>query len=157
MGWRQIYVLKSLFAAANSSGAIDKDVAVLHDAPPEDVAFMNQLIKEGSVVAYRPKRKGYRFNCFVFGGFTEKGLRAYWPIVEAELKAKRQSNGTGVTELIMDRRVQLWMNEYQLGKCGSELTMTSCVRLRGVMRTDEVRSILPICCLHIFQSSPIAN
>lgn len=96
MGWRQIYVLKSLFAAANSSGAIDKDVTVLHDAPLEDVAFMNQLIKEGSVVAYRPKRKGYPFNCFVFGGFTEKGLKAYWPIVEDELKAKRLTTATGV-------------------------------------------------------------
>ena len=98
MGWRQIYVLKSLFAAANSSSAIDKDVTVLHDAPSEDVAFMNQLIKEGSVVAYRPKRKGYLTNCFVFGGFTEKGLKAYWPIVEAELNAKRQANTTWVND-----------------------------------------------------------
>ena len=73
MGWRQIYVLKSLFAAMNSSGASDKDVIVLHDAPSEDVAFMNQLIKEGSVVAYRPKRNGYPFNCFVFGGLLKKG------------------------------------------------------------------------------------
>ena len=98
MGWRQIYVLKSLFAAANSSGALDNDVTVLHDAPPEDVAFMNQLIKEGSVVAYRPKRKGYPFSCFIFCGFTEKGLKAYWPIVEAELKAKRLANTTGAND-----------------------------------------------------------
>lgn len=83
MNWRQLCMLKTLFAIADRDGVTDDDVTVLQDAPPEDVAFMERLIREESVVAYRPK-KGYSTNCYLFGGITDKGRKAYGPIVEAE-------------------------------------------------------------------------
>lgn len=83
MNWRQISLLKMLFTIADNHLNDDNDVAVLQDAPPEDVAFMERLIREESVVAYRP-RKGYPTQCYLFGGITDKGRKAYGPIVEAE-------------------------------------------------------------------------
>ena len=86
MNWRQVFVLKTLFAIADSERSGDGYVPVLKDAPPEDVAFMNQLIKEESVLAYKPKH-GHLTRCFMFRGISEKGRRVYWPIVAAEQKA----------------------------------------------------------------------
>lgn len=83
MNWRQISILKMLFSIADDDLFADKDITVLQDAPPEDVAFMERLIREESVVAYRP-RKGYPTQCYLFGGITDKGRKAYGPIVEAE-------------------------------------------------------------------------
>ena len=83
MNWRQLCMLKTLFAIADRDGVTGDNVTVLQDAPPEDVAFMERLIREESVVAYRPK-KGYPTSCYLFGGITDKGRKAYGPIVEAE-------------------------------------------------------------------------
>jgi len=63
----------------------------------EPIMFFSSLIVT-HVIKLQLKRKGYPFSCFIFCGFTEKGLKAYWPIVEAELKAKRLANTTGAND-----------------------------------------------------------
>lgn len=74
---KQLFIIKSLFDTESRLSTRGGYCEVLHDAFPEDVAFMKQLIEEGSVVAYSTRSEGCGLPCYIFSGFTPKGRAMY--------------------------------------------------------------------------------
>jgi len=74
---KQLFIVKSLFDSESRLSTLGGHCEVLHDALPDDVAFMKQLIAEGSVVAYSTRSNGCGLPCFIFSGFTTKGHTIY--------------------------------------------------------------------------------
>ena len=74
---KQLFIIKSLFDSESRLSTRVGYCEVLHDAPPADVAFMKQLIEEGSVVAYQTRSKGCGLPCFMFARFTPRGRAVY--------------------------------------------------------------------------------
>lgn len=84
---RQLMVVKLLMKYDLSDAATHGYVDVLVDAPPEDVAFMENLIQHGYVAAHRTRSERFRLPCFAFAGFTKEGHKIYDPLVD-----KREGN-----------------------------------------------------------------
>ena len=78
---RQLFVIKSLFESEARHATSDACCEVLHDAPAADIFFMEQLIAEGSVIAYKTRSSGCGLPCFEFRGFTSQGHKIYRPFV----------------------------------------------------------------------------
>lgn len=79
---RESFVIKTLFHSEKHGKTTDGYHEVLHDAPQSDVSFMEQLIENGYVVAYRTRSKGAGLPCFMFAGFTPKGRAVYASFAE---------------------------------------------------------------------------
>lgn len=74
---RQLMILKSLFEYESAGAKMHDYVEVLTDAPPEDVAFTEGLVKHGDIVAYRTRSEKSGLPCFAFRGFTPDGHKVY--------------------------------------------------------------------------------
>ncbi len=84
----ELFVTEALHAQSGGQGE------VLHDAPPLKVAFMEQLIAEGSVYAYKTRSKGCGLPCYMLSAITPKGRSIYGHgIIKKESESKEVSNG----------------------------------------------------------------
>lgn len=92
---RQLYVVKSLFESETRHATSDGCCEVLHDASTADIFFMEQLIAEGSVIAYKTRSSGCGLPCYEFRGFTSQGHKIYGPFVA---ESTRNNNSVETTK-----------------------------------------------------------
>jgi len=81
---RQLMILKLLLKHELSGATARGYIEVLIDAPSEDVAFMEGLVKHGDIVAYRTRGEKSGLPCFAFRGFTPVGHKIYDPFMRGE-------------------------------------------------------------------------
>ena len=88
----QIDVVTLLFAMEAHHTRQGGQVEVLHDAPSAKAAFMEQLIAEGSVCAYKTRSGRCGLSCFMFRGFTSLGQARYEHLIMKDISNRVSSD-----------------------------------------------------------------
>ena len=88
----QIDVVTVLLAMEPHHKRQGGQVEVLHNAPSVKAAFMEQLIAEGSVYAYKARSKGCGLPCFIFNGFTPVGRARYEHLIMKDISNRVSSD-----------------------------------------------------------------